>query len=215
MRKILMIAAACLATSAAAQTQDVINWCNRYNRNPMAVARCIRAETDQARPQQPYRPGYQPLYQQRIEYPDRVAVPAVAPPQQPAQVQQPAPPADPYAQAQMQEEIKRYVQINDDIIKDLWVIGFAVGCKVIPKLDLAMLVALAGYHRLEGVDQRIVLALHDAHDPRVPTWERWKRAEQDGLDRAQNEGCDFWKDHPEAVTEMRERVRAQWPAHGG
>jgi hypothetical protein len=182
--------------AAYAQTPDVINWCNRYNRDPVAAARCIRAETRQA--------------------PAGAPVPQPAPPQQqPApQVQQPAPPADPYAQSQSQEMVKRYVQIHEDIITGLRVIGFAVGCKVIPQLGLPMLVALAGSHRLDDADMsRIGLALHDAHDPRVGSWERWQRAEQDGLDRAQNEGCDFWKNDPEAVTEMRERVRAQWPVH--
>jgi hypothetical protein len=45
--------------AAYAQTPDVINWCNRYNRNPVAAARCIRAET-LGQVQEPVQPLAQP-----------------------------------------------------------------------------------------------------------------------------------------------------------
>jgi Bacterial SH3 domain len=44
--------AAAVVSSAYAQTPDIINWCNRYNRNPVAAARCIGAETQTQQPQQ-------------------------------------------------------------------------------------------------------------------------------------------------------------------
>jgi hypothetical protein len=72
------------------------------------------------------------------------------------------------------------------------------------------------YHRItDDVDMvRLELGLHDAHDPRLVSRERWKLAEQEGIDRAQSEGCDYWKDHPEDVVELRRRVEGAWP-HGG
>jgi hypothetical protein len=72
MRKIVIIAAACFATSAAAQTLDIINWCNRYNRNPMAAARCIRADTGRAPAGAPVQQAAPPVMQQ--------PAPQVAPP---------------------------------------------------------------------------------------------------------------------------------------
>jgi hypothetical protein len=110
MRTILIITAACLATSAAAQSPDIINWCNRYNRNPIAVARCIRAET----------PAQPPTTAQQ-------SAPA---PQQTAPVQQSAP--DPYREAQHAEHMKRYLQDRERVLNELEFMSFAGECQVLP-----------------------------------------------------------------------------------
>jgi hypothetical protein len=57
LKKGVILAATCLASTAAAQTPDIIRWCNYYNRNnPSAAARCIQ--------QQPYaRPAAIPFGQ--------------------------------------------------------------------------------------------------------------------------------------------------------
>jgi hypothetical protein len=86
MRIFLGLALGLLTTSVYAQTPDIINWCNRYNRNPTAAARCIRAETARQYPQQ----AIPPMPHQPLRAPP---VPQAAAPQAPTAPQTPPPQA--------------------------------------------------------------------------------------------------------------------------
>jgi hypothetical protein len=171
----------CIATSATAQTPDVINWCNRYNRNPMAVARCIHAET----------PAQTPTTQQ--------SAPA---PQQTAPVQQSAP--DPYREAQHEGQMKRYLQDRERMLNALEFMSFAGGCQVVPEA-LAYVLWSWYYRSLYRSPEWQSMELELAPRKENLSTAMIDNAKRAGLDRAKNEGCDYFKEHPEIVAEIREQ----------
>jgi hypothetical protein len=173
----LVLTTATIALNAAyAQTPDVINWCNRYNRNPVAAARCIRAETGQV-------PTGAPLEQ------------AVSPPvQQPAQQQ----PADPYADAVNNARLDKYLRAKAHVLDEIRLLGYAGACQAVHLLS-AQVRASDIYIRFYSSETIGVLGT-----PHIP--QDINQAMQEGATRAQSQGCDFFKERPELVLELRREV---------
>jgi hypothetical protein len=178
-RSTILLAAACFATSAAAQAPDIINWCNRYNRDATAAARCIRAETGQV--------STGTLLEQ--------AAPVSPPP-----VQQPAqdPPADPYVDSVNKARHEGYLRAKARILDEIRFLGYAGACH-------AVLDGLA----LGRADQIFSSFYSDPEVRRMGIGADSREIHQamrDGADRAQNERCKFFDERPELVLKLRQEV---------
>ena len=111
-------------------------------------------------------------------------------------VQRQAPPPDPYADVERQEFLRRYQRAKDRVRVGLHNLGYAEGCDVI-------------YHSEAMVGMGEIFSefatLAATHNESV-NLEDLKRVMQEGVDQAHSEGCDYFKNHPEDVIEMRRRV---------
>ncbi len=86
----------------------------------------------------------------------------------------------------------------DAILNYARVVHFAVGCKVF----------YPEFFNSEGIANIIInTAYINLGLPNIPPGELDK-AKNEGAARASREGCGFWRDHPEAVHEMRNAATA-------
>jgi len=103
---------------------------------------------------------------------------------------------DPYAAGVAQAAKDRRQRRHDEFMERVQKLSYAVGCKVVP-LESAWAAVFYSY-----------FAQATALGPSQPnlTREEMSNALTKGPDVAAEKGCDFWKNNPDAVLEVRQSV---------
>jgi hypothetical protein len=163
----------------AAQGQSINEWCRAHNPNPAAVARCVHAELGRLGP----------------------SAPPTAPVQQPAQQT----PADPYADVVNKGLRERYLRVKSETLDEIRFVGYARACGAL--MDVAASVLWSNRVHARIYDDPEMSNLDFLAGPNKLGHADVNRAMRDGGARAQSQGCDFFKEHPEVVLELRRQAQ--------